>query len=140
MPVVPGNELNLKVNYSYPMSEDYDYQTSIVRLNLDEECDRDIKSGNGFIISSPKATIKKDIKDPDGIFSTRFGQKLGDLNPFMDRYSCDCGHLKHRINHGLVCEECGTRCRFVDDNFKMFGWIVLKKYHFIHPDLYKSLE
>ena len=140
MPVVPGNEIPLTVNYSYPYSPDYDYETSVVRINLDEECEHDLENGTGFVISSPKATIKKDIKDPDGIFSTRFGQKLGDLNPFMDRYSCNCGEIKHRIHHGEWCDKCKSYCRFVDDNFKLFGWIILKKHYFIHPDLYKSIE
>lgn len=134
------NKLQLKVNYSYPVSNEYDFITRMERINLDEERKIDIETGNGFIISSPKATIKKDIKDPDGIFSTRFGQKLGDLNPFMDRYSCQCGALKHRVNHGIRCEICGTKCKYVDDNFKMFGWIVLNEYYAIHPDLYKSIE
>lgn len=129
------------VYYTYPYSEEYEYQTIIERINLDEERDKDIATGNGFIISSPKATIKKDIKDPNGIFSTKYGQKLGDLNPFADRYSCQCGYLKSRINHGILCEKCHTKCKYVDDNFSMFGWIVLKdQFHVIHPDLYKSIE
>lgn len=134
-------EVLLKVNYSYPYSPEYDYYTIMERINLDEERIRDISTGNGFIISSPKATIKKDIKDPNGIFSPKYGQKLGDINPFADRYSCSCGHLKSRINHGIECEVCHTKCKYVDDNFEMFGWIILKeKYHVIHPDIYKSLE
>ena len=135
------NEVDLQINYSYPYSPEYDYYTLIERINLDEEREHDIRTGNGFIISSPKATIKKDIKDPNGIFSPKYGQKLGDINPFADRYSCQCGHLKSRINHGIECEICHTKCKYVDDNFQMFGWIVLKdQYHVIHPDLYKSLE
>lgn len=134
-------EVLINVNYSYPYSPEYEYYTIMEKINLDEERDHDISIGNGFIISSPKATIKKDIKDPNGIFSTKYGQKLGDLNPFANRYSCQCGYLKSRINHGIVCEKCHTKCKYVDDNFGMFGWIVLKdKYHAIHPDLYKSLE
>lgn len=134
-------ELELNVSYSYPYNPEYDYYTIMERINLDEEKDHDLATGNGFIISSPKATIKKDIKDPDGIFSPRYGQKLGDLNPFADRYSCECGNLKSRINHGIECPLCHTKCKYVDDNFHMFGWIVLiDKYHAINPDLYKSLE
>lgn len=135
----PGSGLEIKVNYSYPRSDEYEYITGIERINLDEEKKIDLKTGNGFIISSPKS-IKKDVKDPNGIFSTKFGQKLGDLNPFMDRYSCQCGALKHRINNGIECEICHTKCKYVDDNFKMFGWIELKEHYVIHPDLYKSIE
>ena len=120
-------KLNMKINYSYPLNPEYDYQITMERINLDEEKDYDIATGNGFIISSPKATIKKDLKDPNGIFSPKYGQKLGDLNPFADRYSCACGRLKSRINHGIECPYCLTRCKYVDDNFGMFGWIVLKE-------------
>lgn len=133
--------VEITVNYSYPDNPYYDYYTFMERINLDEECKKDISTGNGFIISSPKATIKKDIKDPNGIFSSKFGQKLGDMDPFADRYSCQCGRLKKRINNGVECEFCHTKCKYVDDNFKMFGWIVLKdKFHVIHPDLYKSID
>lgn len=136
-----GREAEIKISYSYPNNPDYEYYTIMERLNLDEEKDHDLATGNGFIISSPHATIKKDIKDPNGIFSPKFGQKLGDLNPFADRYSCECGYLKSRINHGITCPKCNTKCKYVDDNFNMFGWIVLKEnYHAINPDLYKSLE
>lgn len=138
---IDGKDVGIKINYSYPYDPEYEYYTIMERINLDEEKDRDISIGNGFIISSPKATIKKDIKDPNGIFSSKFGQKLGDMNPFADRYSCQCGHLKSRINNGLTCEYCNTKCKYVDDNFEMFGWIVLKdKFHVIHPDLYKSID
>jgi hypothetical protein len=134
-------EVDINISYSYPHSPEFDYYTIMERINLDDEKDHDISTGKGFVISSPKATIKKDIKDPNGIFSPKYGQKLGDLNPFADRYSCACGRLKSRINHGIVCEKCHTKCKYVDDNFEMFGWIVLKdQYHVIHPDLYKSIE
>lgn len=141
MVVVPGNGVDVNVTYnSYPYSDEWEFEAGSERINLDEECKCDLESGNGFIISSPKAAIKKDIKDPNGIFSDRFGPKLGDLNPFMDRYSCECGRLRHRINHGMLCSHCNTRCKYVGDNFHMFGWIKLNRYHFIHPDMYKSLE
>lgn len=131
----------IKINYSYPNNNEYDYISYMERIDLDKEKEEDIKKGNGFIISSPKATIKKDIKNPDGIFSTRFGQKLGDLNPFIDRYRCRCGELKSKINNGVTCEKCGDICKFVDDNFSMFGWIEIdKEYAIINPDIYKQLD
>lgn len=131
----------IKINYSYPDNSEYDYTARIERIDFDKECEADLLSGDGFVISSPKATIKKDIKDPNGIFSSRFGQKLGDLNPFIDRYSCSCGNLKSRINNGLECPECHTICKFVDDNFEIFGWIKLdEEYPIIHPDLYVQID
>lgn len=134
-------EALIKISYAYPDNPYYDYYTIIKRINLDEEKRHDLETGKGFIISSPKATIKKDIKDPNGIFSPKYGQKLGDMNPFADRYSCQCGNLRSRINHGIVCEKCHTKCKYVDDDFEMFGWMELKEqYNVIHPDLYKSIE
>lgn len=131
----------IKVNYSYPDNSEYDYFARIERIDFDKEFELDLASGNGFIISSPKTTIKKDIKDPNGIFSSKFGQKLGDLNPFMDRYSCECGATKSRINRGIECPVCHQICKFVDDNFKMFGWVRLEpEYPIIHPDLYIQID
>lgn len=131
----------ITVNYSYPNDNRYDYFVRMERIDFDKERERDIMNGEGFIISAPKTTIKKDIKDPNGIFSPKFGQSLGDMNPFMDRYSCACGHLKSRINNGRECPICHTLCKFVDDDFKIFGWITLvKEYPIIHPDIYKQLD
>ena len=135
------NSLGVKVNMSYPYNDEYDYVVYMERLNLDKEKEKDLQRGKGFIISSPKATLKKDIKNPDGIFSTRFGQRLGDQNPFMDKYSCRCGNLKGVINDGIVCEKCQQICKFVDDDFSIFGWIEIdKEYAIIHPDLYMQLD
>ena len=131
----------IKITLTYPNSDKYEFESRIEIIDLDKECQRDLDSGNGFLISSPKATNKKDIKNIDGIYSSRFGQKIGDTNPFADRYSCECGALRQRINHGLECPICHTKCKYVDDDFKMFGWIVLKdKYHLIHPKFYDSLD
>lgn len=131
----------VSINYSWPSNDDYDYTATLERINFDEEKEKDLADGEGFIISTPKATIKKDIKDPDGIFSSKFGQKLGDLNPYIDRYSCDCGKMKGRINLGMVCPDCGTPVKFIDDDFKMFGWIELAdEYPIIHPDLYQNID
>ena len=135
------NSLGIKVNYSYPNNPEYDYVAYMERINFDKEKEEDLKKGKGFIISSPKATLKKDIKNPNGIFSSNFGQRLGDQNPFMDRYSCQCGNLKSAMNNGLVCEKCNTICKFVDDDFAMFGWIEINpEYAIINPDIYKQLD
>lgn len=138
---VDGPAKRITINYSYPNNRDYDYTAHMERIDFDQERERDLLSGEGFIISTPKATIKKDIKDPNGIFSEKFGQKLGDLNPFMDRYSCSCGALKSRINNGIECPICHTICKYVDDDFHKFGYIVLNdEYPIIHPDIYKQLD
>ena len=131
----------ITINYSYPNDDKFEYNARMERIDFDKECEHDLLINEGFIISNPKTTIKKDIKDPNGIFSPAFGQKLGDMNPFIDRYSCSCGNLKSRINNGIECPVCHTICKFVDDDFKMFGWIKLNdEYPIIHPDIYKQLD
>lgn len=131
----------IKVRLTYPNSDEFDFFTKIEVIDLDKEAKEDIESGRGFLIDAPKSTNKKDIKNPNGIYSPKFGQKLGDLNPYADRYSCECGHLKSRVNHGIYCPICHTKCKYVDDDFKMFGWIILKEpYHIIHPKFYESLD
>ena len=131
----------LNINLTYPRSDEYEYISKIEIIDMDKEAQDDINSGNGFVISTPKNTAKKDMKDPDSIYSSRFGQKLGDINPYADRYSCECGFLTSRKNHELECPRCHTKVRYVDDNFKMFGWIILKdQYHIIHPKFYDSLD
>ena len=131
-------KLNIKL--SYPNSLEYDFYCRVEVIDFDKECKHDLETGKGFIISAPKATTKKDVKSPDGIYSSRFGQKIGDQNPFADRYSCNCGYLKGRINHSITCPQCGTKCRFIDDTMDIFGWIVLnEEYHIIHPKFFDTL-
>ena len=131
----------LNINLSYPKSLDYDYFCRVEVIDFDKECKEDIKKGKGFIISAPKSTTKKEMKSPDGIYSPRFGQKIGDQNPFADRYTCDCGFLKGRINHSITCPQCNTKCRFIDDKMDIFGWMVLNdEYHIIHPKFYETLN
>ena len=130
-------KINVKTRYSN--SSDFEYETRLVRLDLDQERRKDVLSGNGFIISSPKA-IRDDVKDPNGIFSTKYGPGLQDANPFGNRYRCKCGHTTSRFYHGLTCEGGGEKVEFKDDNFQMFGYIVLKDpYYIIHPNLFNSL-
>lgn len=136
-----NNENQIKVNLTYPNSNEFDFFTEIEIIDLDKEAKDDIASGNGFLIDSPKSSNKKDIKNPNGIYSPKFGQKLGDANPFADRYSCECGKTTSRIWHGTECPHCHTKVRYVDDNFKLFGWIILKdQYHLLHPKFYDSLN
>jgi len=131
--------MQMKVNTRYSRSNEFDYETRLERVNLDEERRHDVLTGNGFIVSSPKA-IKDDIKDPNGIFSTKYGPGLQDANAFGNRYRCKCGHTTSRFYHGLTCEVCGEKVEFKDDNFSMFGYICLKDpYFIIHPNLFMSL-
>lgn len=131
----------IKVTTHYPYHPEYEYETQLVKVNLDQKRVESINTGRGFIVNKVQSTLKKDLKNPDGIYSPRFGQTLDDINPFIDRYKCECGALKSRINNNILCNECGTRVKYVDDDFGYFGWIVLKDpYYIIHPNIYKSLE
>ena len=131
------------LNYSltYPESEEFVYEAALERINLDNERIKDLSNGKGFIISDPKG-IKKDIKDPNGMFSPKYGQGLKDVNPFANRYKCECGNPKMsgRINNGLICPICKTKVKRVGDDFTYFGWKCLKDHYIIHPNLYKSIS
>jgi len=130
----------LNVSYSYPYNANYTYNVLLERVNLDEEREMSILKGRGFVIRNYQSDIKKDIKNQDGIFSSKFGATLQDVNPFADRYKCQCGRLTGRIHHGIMCEICNTKVSYVDDDFEYFGWIVLKDpYYIIHPNLYKAI-
>ena len=130
---------NLKVNLHYPASDVYMYQTILERLNLDDERLYDITHGRGFPITSPKP-IKEDVKDMNGIFSTRFGKTLNDDHPFEDLYRCRCGNIKGKFYEGDTCPICNTTVKFVDNDYGYFGWLILKKpYYVIHPTLFMSL-
>lgn len=131
--------MKMQVNTRYSKSDIYNYETKLERLNLDDQRREDVLTGNGFIVSSRKA-IKEDVKDPNGIFSTKYGPGLQDANAFGNRYRCKCGHTTQRFYHGLTCPVCGEKVEFRDDNFGMFGYICLKDpYYLIHPNLFMSL-
>jgi len=125
----------------YPEIGELQFETRLMMLNLEEECALDLATDNGFLIGRPKNGLKKNIKDPNGIFSPKFGQTLDDLNAFKDKYQCECKELQGRAYNGMTCKKCGTKVRFVDRNFDYFGWIRIKNgYKIIHPTLYKLLE
>lgn len=130
----------VNVNLHYPDDPEYYYETRLERINLDEERIKDINTNNGFIIKTSQA-LKKDLKSDDSIYSSRFGPTLQDQNPFINRYSCKCGHYKGAIYDGQICEYCHEKVKYLSDNFEYFGWIVIKEpFCLIHPNLYKSLQ
>ena len=132
-------DLKLDVNISYPNDPEYEYTTKGVRLNMDEERVKDIINEKGFIVA-PTQGIKKDIKNPFSIFSSKFGQTMKDVNPFGNRYRCECGFTQNKINNGCTCKICGTKVRYVDDDYEYFGWLVLKDYWIINPAFYNALR
>ena len=97
-------ELNVKL--LYPYSNEYYYETVLERINLDKERETDLLTNNGFIVSEPQ-NPKKDVKNINSIFSTRFGQGLRDVDPYANRYRCKCGETTQRINNSCYYR---TRC------------------------------
>lgn len=129
----------LDLNVSYPYDTEYEYKTLLERLNLDEERRNDIMTDKGFIVS-PTRGVAKDVKDPFSIFSSKFGQTIKDVNPFGNRYKCECGFLQSKVNNGCTCKICGTKVKYVDDNYEYFGWLVLQDYWVISPAFYNALR
>lgn len=138
-PRVPGShKINMKL--TYPYSDEYEYMTQLVRFNLDDRRVKDVLNDNGFIIS-PTNGIKKDIKDPNSIFSPKYGQSLKDVTQFGgNKYKCDCGYLTGAVNNNVICPVCGHTCKEVGDNFEYTGWLVLKEHYYIHMAYYQSIR
>jgi hypothetical protein len=124
----------------YGHSNEIEYQSRLVKINFEEECKRDLETDNGFIITGAQG-IKKALKDPDGIFSSRYGRGVDDISPNGDRHKCECGNLRSRSNEGILCPKCKTKVKFVDDNFAYTGWLVIQHgYKVIHPIMYKTIQ
>lgn len=124
----------------YGHNKDVDYYCELVKINLEEECEKDLRENNGFLITGAKP-LKKALSDPDGIFSSKYGRTVDDIKPNGDRYKCDCGNLRSRSNEGIICPICKTKVKHIDDNFKYTGWLKLKYGHkIINPVMYMTLR
>ena len=135
---IPIRKFELTVN-GYPNDPRYTYTSKINRLNLDEERIKDFQRGKGIRILRSQ-TVKKDIKDPNSIYSPLFGPTFDDVSSYGTRYSCQCGMTKGQQNQDTVCPFCGHKVVKKADDFSIFGWIVLDDDWIIHPGLYKSLQ
>lgn len=124
---------------SYPHSNKYEYRTWIERINLDEERMEDFGKGKGIRIEKPQG-VKKDIKEPNSIYSPLFGPTFDDASSYGTRYTCPCGATKNQQNEGTICPICGKKVVKKNDDFKITGWIILDDDYVIHPGLYKSIE
>jgi DNA-directed RNA polymerase beta' subunit len=129
------------MNQSYANHTNVETYSLLKRINLDDECLKDLNAGNGHLIDRAKGTIKKDLKDEFGIFSPKFGMTLDDMTPYADRYKCSCGNLIGRVYNKIECPDCKTPVRFIDNNFEYTAWIKIDEpYAIIHPNLYKLIE
>lgn len=129
----------ISVKIKQPYNERYELVSKLEVLNLDEERIKGINSGKDFFIKEPQ-NIKKDIKSEYSIFSSKYGASILDQNAYMDRYRCTCGHLRGALYNGEECPICHDKVKYVDDDFSIFGWIVLDDdYCVIHPNLFQVI-
>jgi DNA-directed RNA polymerase beta' subunit len=126
-------------NEMLPDDDQYEYRTSIVRIDMDKEMNNDFLYGKGFEISEPQGT-KKDNKSENSIYSSKFGTTIMDLVPYIEKYSCVCGHIKGAIYKGHTCPLCKSKVKYVGDNFDIWGWMRLTSGHIIHPSLFLLIQ
>jgi len=108
-------------------------------IDFNDEYEKDMSSGNGFLIKTEKAITKDDQRDPDGIFSPRYGSD-SDTEIEYSKYSCNCGNLKGRFYEGTECPECHTVVTHNYTNIRKTGWIVLENYYLINPLLFNYIS
>lgn len=124
----------------YPYLEDFECSTKLEIVNLDAYRQEAIAQGKAFQIQSNYKNIKKEMKNPYGIFSSMYGRTLSDVDEYGNRYKCDCGKTISRINEGTTCPYCGTKVKYVDDDFEFCGFLVLDNHFIIHPNLFKVIQ
>ena len=113
----------------------------LVRVNIDEECKKDIESKNGFYITNTEDTDKRTgTRTVDGLYSPLFG-----IDTFTDKvtdesFHCECGNLTGGINEGDICQVCGTSVQFEDSSLAVTGYISIGDYAIITPSSYFMLE
>ena len=116
------------------------YHLSI--LDMDKQAELDLRTGKGFVVTEPI----KDKKSTDstynkgGIRSDFFYSEMHTENAFKERYSCECGNLMGKSYESAICPYCRTSVKLVDIDLGKFGYIVLKKYRIIHPQMYMFLD
>ena len=55
--------VDIRTQLTYPHSEEFEYFTKLEVIDMDAEARKDIESGEGFEVSAPMSSIKKDIKN-----------------------------------------------------------------------------
>ena len=110
-------------------------------LNLDEECEKDIKSNKGFYITNEKDfDEKKGVRTIDGLYSPLYGIDTFSDKITDDLYYCECGKTRNSINDGEICPYCGTPVKFADADLSITGYISLGKYSVINNGMYSILN
>lgn len=111
----------------------------LVRKNLDEWAQNDIKRNRGFRITTNQGP-KKDIYSPTSIYSPKYGETVYGENPYVTKYKCTCGKTVGSKYENTVCPKCKTIVKYIGEDFTYFGWIILDKYKVIHPVYYNQLR
>ena len=110
-------------------------------VNVDEECKKDIESGNGFFITNEEDFNEKTgTRTIDGLYSPLYGSDTFTDKSTDDMYKCECGKMVGGIYEGEVCPECGTTVSFADSKLSIMGYINLGNYCIINPIVYTWLE
>lgn len=131
--------MKTNVKLHYPANSDFKFEVKLVRLNLDQEMEKDLQN-KGFLIKEPQK-LQKNLKSPDSIYSERYMKTLDDDDAFSNRYSCSCGATTGLEYANMTCKECNTKVEYIGDDFDIFGWIKIKEpYCIIHPNIYRSLD
>lgn len=114
-------------------------QVRLIRLNWDDECEKDFIIGKGFEITEPSFKGKEE-KSMKGMHSPLFATDWEDEDAFAERYSCQCKELKGKVYEGEICPVCRTKVKFRDVDLRIFGWLKLYNHHIIHPIFYKMIR
>ena len=111
------------------------------RMDFESEWAHDMATGKGFLITEqPFSDVDKTIRNMDGPRSPRFGTTYGDVNEFMDRYTCQCGKCIGATFEGETCPYCGTTIEYKDIDIGTTGWLNFYPYHIINPLYFHRLQ
>lgn len=115
-------------------------EVRVVKYNLDWECYNDFINGKGVRLTSPEAFhqkedkfTKKKEKVYNGLQSEFFGTDFGDEKEHQERWSCKCKKYVGTMYRNRICEDCGTKVEFYDNDLKKFGWVILDDFKVISP-------
>lgn len=98
------------------------------RISPDAEYKIMKKKGLNIDITNPKIYSTGNQKPIDGIFSPKFGADTTQDSPI---YTCDCRELTGAANRGRICPKCGTECRTIDSDLRLYGTIDIYPYHIL---------
>lgn len=108
-------------------------------IDLDQEYLADMIMDKGIELTSVDSHTKKGEKIWNGLQSEFFGTDFGDDEAFLERFRCRCGKYVGECYKGKFCESCQTYVEFQDIDLSRFGWIVSRKYKYMHPLYYMKL-